>query len=217
MSSIISLLPLEILYHIADQIPDPATFIAWNSVCKLFNEIIQNPKTQERAKSRLAKETTQTSAQGNKEVFYALPNKLKHGEFKCYYPNTSGDKADKLFFECSYIEDVRQGEYRQFSEEGNLVQTYIYKDDKYHGVAKRYFPNKIVEQEMTFVTGELDGLAKYYYDNGATEEIRTYKQGKLNGETKSWTKEGILNEHTLYEENDIKTQFMVCGKPMINQ
>jgi len=211
MSSIISLVPLEILYHIADQIPDPQTFMAWNSVCKLFNEIIKNPKTQERAKTRLAKKTEQTNSQGNKEIYYALPNKLKHGEFKCLHTNGN------VFFECNYVEDVRQGDYKQYSDDGKLVQTYIYKDDKYNGIAKRYFPPGIVEQEMFFANGELDGLAKYYYETGTVEEIRNYKQGKLNGDSKTWTKDGSLYEHTLYEDNDIKTQFMVCGKPITNQ
>ena len=61
---------------------------------------------------------------GLKLLYYVDNNDLKQGEFKAWWPdNVLGEL-------CFYVDDKREGDYKQWDRIGNLVQYIIYENDK---------------------------------------------------------------------------------------
>ena len=108
-----------------------------------------------------------------------------------YYPNGN------VKIVASYKDDIPQGVRREFSEEGEVVAGYIFRDGNIigegiideegikDGLWKEYYPNGALKSVGTYDTGKRIGEWKFYYPNDQLEQIGSYnKDGKPDG---AWT------------------------------
>lgn len=104
-----------------------------------------------------------------------------------YYPN------GKVRREASFRDGKREGVWREFDEEGNVVKSQTYKkgalvgegivdtDGKRRGEYKEFYPDSTVRAEGLFVDGLRSGEWKFYYHNGKLQEVGTYVEGTPDG------------------------------------
>ena len=107
-----------------------------------------------------------------------------------YYPN------GKVRREASFRDGRREGVWRDFDEDGNVIKSQTYKngvlvgegivdtDGKRRGEYKEFYPDSTLRAEGLFIGGERSGDWKFYYHNGQLQEIGSYKEGQPDG---AWT------------------------------
>ena len=104
-----------------------------------------------------------------------------------YYPN------GKVKREASFRDGKREGVWREFDEEGNVINSQTYKkgglmseglvgtDGKRRGEYKEFYPDSTLRAEGLFIDGLRSGEWKFYYHNGQLQEVGTYKEGDPDG------------------------------------
>ena len=107
-----------------------------------------------------------------------------------YYSN------GKVRREASFRDGKREGVWRDFDEDGNVIKSQTYKngvlvgegivdtDGKRRGEYKEFYPDSTLRAEGLFIGGERSGDWKFYYHNGQLQEIGSYKEGQPDG---AWT------------------------------
>ncbi len=142
---------------------------------------------------------------------------------KGYYSNGKMDSLwtekfitnDKLYQKTSYRNGKKDGVFKEYTSEGNLLidgkylngekngdWTYYYanknvdmtggfKKDLQHGYWKFYYPKGIIYYEGEFINNKKNGVWKFYYNNGNVWRTGIYKNDQKNGK---WT--------TLYEDGE---------------
>lgn len=107
-----------------------------------------------------------------------------------YYPD------GKVRREASFRDGKREGVWREFDEEGNVVSSQTYKrgglvsegivgiDGKRRGDYKEFYSDSTLRAEGLFIDGLRSGEWKFYYKNGKIQEIGTYREGEPDG---AWT------------------------------
>ena len=107
-----------------------------------------------------------------------------------YYPN------GKVRREASFRDGKREGVWRDFDEDGNVIKSQTYKkgvlvgegivdtDGKRRGEYKEFYPDSTLRAEGLFVGGFRSGEWKFYYHNGKLQEIGSYIEGQPDG---AWT------------------------------
>ena len=104
-----------------------------------------------------------------------------------YYPN------GKVKREASFRDDKREGIWREFDEEGNVIKSQTYKkgglvsegvvgtDGKRRGEYKEFYPDSTLRAEGLFINGLRSGEWRFYYQNGKLQEVGSYKEGDADG------------------------------------
>lgn len=104
-----------------------------------------------------------------------------------YYPN------GKVKREASFRDGKREGIWREFDEEGNVIKSQTYSkgglinegivgtDGKRRGEYKEFYPDSTLRVEGLFIDGLRSGEWKFYYHNGQLQEIGIYKEGEPEG------------------------------------
>ena len=104
-----------------------------------------------------------------------------------YYPN------GRVKREASFRDGKREGVWREFDEEGNVVNSQTYKkgalvsegvvgtDGKRRGDYKEFYSDSTLRAEGIFIDGLRSGEWKYYYHNGKVQEVGSYNEGEPDG------------------------------------
>lgn len=104
-----------------------------------------------------------------------------------YYPN------GKVKREASFRDGKREGVWREFDEQGNVLNSQTYQkgvlvgqgivdtDGKRRGLYKEFYPDSTLRAEGVFVEGQRSGEWKFYYHNGQVQEIGFYNEGQPDG------------------------------------
>lgn len=104
-----------------------------------------------------------------------------------YYPN------GKVKREASFRDGQREGVWREFDEQGNVVNSQTYKkgalisqgvvdtDGKRRGDYKEFYPDSTLRAEGLFIDGKRSGEWRFFYQNGKVQEVGTYKDGEPDG------------------------------------
>ena len=104
-----------------------------------------------------------------------------------YYPD------GKVKREASFRDGKREGVWREFDENGNVINSQTYKkgalisngvvdtDGKRRGEYKEFYPDSTLRAEGLFVGGLRSGEWKFYYQNGKVQEVGSYKEGEPDG------------------------------------
>lgn len=104
-----------------------------------------------------------------------------------YYPN------GRVKREASFRDGKREGVWREFDEEGTVVNSQTYKkgalvsegvvgtDGKRRGDYKEFYSDSTLRAEGVFIDGLRSGEWKYYYHNGKVQEVGSYKEGEPDG------------------------------------
>ncbi len=73
---------------------------------------------------------------------------IYNGLIKSYNKGTK-----KLFSECGYVNGIKNGEYKQFNDNGTLIEDLFYKDGKENGLAKLYNDNGFIYSQDYYFYG----------------------------------------------------------------
>ena len=104
-----------------------------------------------------------------------------------YYPN------GKVKREASFRDGKREGVWREFDEDGKVLNSQTYEkgvlvgqgivdtDGKRRGQYKEFYPDSTLRAEGLFVEGQRSGEWKFYYNNGQIQEIGSYNEGQPDG------------------------------------
>jgi uncharacterized protein len=113
-----------------------------------------------------------------------------HGEQKTFY--SSGKKR----FECSYVNDVREGKATLYYESGKIKEVGDYQAGLKTGTWAHYLENGKMEKRIQFKEGAAvkevreNGEFMEYYPNGIPMLEISYKDGKKHGPFKEYYKKG---------------------------
>jgi antitoxin component YwqK of YwqJK toxin-antitoxin module len=99
--------------------------------------------------------------------------KGKHRIGKWIYFQKDGKST---LIEENYENNVLNGDYKVFYEDGKLTKHSLYKDGKLHGNSKKYSPESILIEDVNYVNGQLHGLAAFYEDNGNLKQKGMYEE-----------------------------------------
>ena len=87
----------------------------------------------------------------------------------------------------------KEGEYRQYTENGNLQKICNFINNKINGKCIEYYEDSCqIHYICNLIYGVLNGEYKVYYDNGQICEEYMYINGKKEGEHKTYHPNGQL-------------------------
>lgn len=104
--------------------------------------------------------------------------------------------------EIHWTDGLRDGEYKEFTEENVMVAWETWAAGVKHGEYRYYYPNGALKNTGTFYNGILDGEIRGYYANGNPQYLNTYKMGIRHGKSHTWFVNG-KTEQTAFFVNDI--------------
>lgn len=156
----------------------------------------------------------------NRERINRLDNEgKKHGTWKYYYEDGT------LQLECIYKHGLRNGYYKEYDPEGNLLAAYKFVDGiKQEYVAEltkldvktEYYPDGNVKIKATYKDDKPEGVWREYTPEGDIKNSYIYKygvvvgegiiteQGEKTGPWKEYFENGVLKAEGLYD-HDVKT------------
>ncbi|WP_299555479.1 alpha/beta hydrolase-fold protein [Seonamhaeicola sp.] len=137
-------------------------------------------------------------------------NNLIHVED--YYPNgqiqmdayySNFDKNVKEELQCNYGTNTKQGRYKEWAKNGQLIYDANYKNGLRDGLAVSWYENGIKESEKKWNNGQLNGTCKYWNEKGDLEYDLTFKNG-INQSPETVSYQYITYLPTSYASNALK-------------
>ena len=98
---------------------------------------------------------------------------LKEGLHKEWY--RSGHLKDEINFH----KGIKEGEYRYWSDHGQLTEEGHYLNGKLDGLIKEWYKNGNIKLEVNYKNGEMHGKGTYYSTDGKKKRFVEWKNGKL--------------------------------------
>lgn len=92
-----------------------------------------------------------------------------------YYSNF--DKNIKEELQCNYRTNTKQGKYKEWSKNGQLIYHANYKNGLREGLAISWYDSGIKESEKNWNNGQLEGVCKYWNEKGSLEYEIAFKNG----------------------------------------
>jgi len=131
--------------------------------------------------------------------------------YKEYYPNSLKPKLVG-----GYYNNMKQGMFREYDIDGNVINGYIYKNDTilaeglilpngtFDGHWKYYYPNKTVKSEGNYVNGAKNELWTFYYENGTKQQVGKFKNEIPTGEWKWFYPNGNIKRIEYYRKGKLE-------------
>lgn len=103
-----------------------------------------------------------------------------------YYPNgqvqmdatySDFDKEVKEELQCNYRTNTKQGKYKEWSKNGQLIYDAEYKNGLRDGLAVSWYNTGTKESEKNWSNGQLNGICKYWDEKGNLEYEIAFKNG----------------------------------------
>lgn len=104
-----------------------------------------------------------------------------------YHEN--GHKAS----EGAYIDQLKDGEWRYYSDRDTLIKVENYRMGDKHGLWKTYSTSGVLLEEANYLKNKRDGLSKSYYLNGKVSLEEQFVAGKPNGYSTSYYPNGTIS------------------------
>ena len=144
-------------------------------------------------------------------------NGLKQGLWKTFY-----DEEGTLHTEITYRDDRKNGYYKEYSRDGNLLSIKKYIDDELqtnvaeltkYDTKPEFYPDGNLKKLSGYKEGKLEGMTTEYKPDGSIEGALVYKNGivigeglvnpggKLEGEWKEFYDDGKLKSEGHYKNN----------------
>ncbi len=104
-----------------------------------------------------------------------------------YYPNgqiqmnatySNFDKMVKEELQCNFRSNTKQGRYKEWSKNGQLIYDAEFKNGLRDGLAVSWYYTGIKESEKNWSNGQLNGVNKYWDEQGNLEYEITFKNGR---------------------------------------
>ncbi len=122
----------------------------------------------------------------------------RDGLWKRYHAN------GELRSEIHYTQDAPFGDYRLYSDDGNLYEEGRWEHGVNVGHLRRYWPNGTIQQMLTFDTqGVGQGQQRYFHDNGQLEMLVELHNGDEEGDLVRLDRDGRVVSRTTYSSGRI--------------
>ncbi|MDR6301456.1 toxin-antitoxin system YwqK family antitoxin [Mesonia maritima] len=109
-------------------------------------------------------------------------------------------KKGELVSKGNMIDKKREGIWKYYFKDGNLMMQETYKNDVLNGWKIVYFPNGKITEKKHFENGVANGENLIYAKNGTLIQSYTYKDGKLHGSTETYNASGNLISEGNYKQ-----------------
>ena len=137
-------------------------------------------------------------------------NHPENGVFRAYWKDIidqdvgattlNPDEGESLRYEWYYKDGKRaDGVSKSWYPNGQLKQSYSWKNGKKEGKWNSYYSNGAKKYEFDFKNGKKNGLVTQWYESGQKEYEKTYKDHKLNGLSTWWYKNGQKSGEVIYK------------------
>ncbi len=94
--------------------------------------------------------------------------------------------------EAEYLLGKKNGQYRQYYDNGKIQEETWFKVDLKDGLSKWNNKNGQRVAEYNYKAGNFNGLQTTFYDNDTLQSTNNYQDNKLSGETKEYYRNGKL-------------------------
>ncbi len=131
---------------------------------------------------------------------------LYYGDFIWYYPGGS------VLSKKRFSNDLIDGEYARFDEQGNIVISGDYVGGEKQGKWSSYYADGSIKQETYFFDNEKDSLETGYFENGNVEFSKQYDSGALNGDVLFYDFNGDTLIKYIYVMDEIVAYQYAKGK-----
>jgi antitoxin component YwqK of YwqJK toxin-antitoxin module len=131
----------------------------------------------------------------NDYCIFEVENNNINGKY--YYSN------GKVKWSFEYIENLKAGSWKRFSENNILIEEIPYENDLAHGQIKKYSNGNFVAY-MDYVKGKKQGKFVAYYENGFLKYDGTHINDKLEGPFFNYDNKGNIDYIEIYEDGELK-------------
>lgn len=148
-----------------------------------------------------------------KETFVTWKNNIQYERITEYHENGQMKARyfwymiNKTFFGKSSLD----GMYSAYDEQGNLLQSIMYQNNKMNGEHMVYYANGKPKNSSTYVNDLRDGNQTTYYSNGKIASELIYEQDRLIA-AKYFNVEGIMFENNAFSQGEGKLFFYEYGE-----
>lgn len=101
--------------------------------------------------------------------------------------------------------DIKNGEWKEYYENGKLKTVGNYLNEKKNGQWTTYDVDGQIETDSYYVEGKLNGECKSYHKNGQIHKQINFKDGKRVGESKEFYVTGQVSRIIKYENDNVET------------
>ncbi len=102
------------------------------------------------------------------------------------------------------VKKVKNGYYKVFDKQSNLIQEKTYVNDTLNGMEKNYHSNGKISSDFKWVKGEKNGVEKNYDINGKIEGEFIIEKGKYNGPFKYYFSDGKVKQEGKFINDNIE-------------
>ncbi len=145
-----------------------------------------------------------TSFYNKKKLTYIVGKKVIEPKYNIDVETVCGEGIhfflDKEVAILYFIDDIKDGEYKSWYDNGQPMIQKTYVEGKLHGYYKEWYLNGQLMYQIEYKDGKENGEYKSWYNNGQIMVQTTYKDGKCDGEYKKWYEKGKLHTQTTYKD-----------------
>ena len=138
-------------------------------------------------------------------------DQLKDGEWRYY------SDRDVLIKVENYSVGKRNGLWQTYSPEGVLLEECGYLNDKRDGLFKTYYLNGNVSLEENYVAGKTNGKSTAYYPNKNVSMTGNYHNGVREGEWNAYDVNGKIRSTTVYKDHVIQNTYIYMYQRGVGQ
>ncbi|MFM7023862.1 MAG: toxin-antitoxin system YwqK family antitoxin [Flavobacteriales bacterium] len=150
-------------------------------------EIYENGQIVYTTQPRIAYWDTSNTIIRSKEVY----NLDRTTNYICFYP------AGRIQREGHFYKNAKHGEWKYFSEKGELDSIIIFNEGNREGISQTYSGGKL-SKKMEYLHGVLNGVYEEYYPDGSKMVQGTYNKGKKQGTWKYFNQQGAVLREEKY-------------------
>ncbi|HYG39517.1 MAG TPA: hypothetical protein VD908_12895 [Cytophagales bacterium] len=108
-------------------------------------------------------------------------------------------KNGKKSMEYGIVKRAYDGDYFEYSSQGNIIEKSPFKEGNTHGLNQEYYLNGKLKTEKNYYFDQLHGVAKTYYPDGKLEKKENYRLNELHGEAEFYNPQGKLVKKVTYD------------------
>ena len=134
-----------------------------------------------------------------------------------YFYYTKDSKISKKEKEVHYKNDLKNGLYTEWHQNGQKKKQITYQDDNQEGIGLTWYENGQKSSEMFFEDHLPEGENKMWFENGQLKALAVFRQGKREGIVKGWYENGQLKREMPHKNGVRHGKFKLWrsnGEPM---
>jgi len=141
----------------------------------------------------------------------------KQGIWREFYPDTFAvDKGIRLHIEGKYLNDKKNGYFKEYDSEGNLIVTTKYKDGILEpepaelaklDIKRDYYPDATEKFRGSYNKGVPEGVHRFYNEKGEVDNSKIFRKGILVGQgiyDQEGIKQGLWKEY--YDSGELRSE-----------